>query len=263
MNPSDPLRDAGVEMIRPEHSAAIQELVTDPAIAEVARVFYPSLLDGAQAFVERCAKERNDGQAFVHVVTARTLLLGICGLHDVAPRQSAELRFWIGRPFWGKGLATFAVGNMLDFAFGPLHLERVFCHTLESSPVARHVLEKHGFRFRVEPRPLPLASSAGLLAHYEVAREEYYRHKFAPFLRELSPDLKPILDAELAAGNEIGDCTRGWPEKDSIIVALRKPFRSPTAPLPANVEYREVNDTHWWKAEYAAKKPVHLLTCGF
>jgi RimJ/RimL family protein N-acetyltransferase len=260
MNPNQLLRHAGVEMLRPEYAAAIENLAADPAITECVRLLYPDLIKGASGFIQRCERERAEGEAFVHALVARSTVLGLCGLHDVAPQQMAELRFWIGRPFWGNGLGPFVVGNMLDFAFGPLRLERVFCRAIKSAAALRHVIEKHGFRLlRMEPAGSP----PDLLAVHEIARDEFFRHKYTPFLRDLSPDLKPFLDAELAAGNEIGDCTRGWPEKDSVIVALRKPFRLPTGALPPNVEYREVNDTHWWKAEYATRKPIHLLTCGF
>ena len=255
---------AGVELLKPEHAPALEELLKDSVIAEIARVFYPSLVDGARAFIGHCTRERADGRAFVHAVTARTTLLGVCGLHDVTPAQGADFKFWIGRPFWGRGLGTFVAGNMMDFAFGPLGLQRVFCRVLGASHIARHVIEKHGFRMvRMESNPAEIGDTTGGIALYEIERNEYYARKYAPFVEGLCPDRKAILEAELAAGNAIGDCTRGWPEKNSIVIALRKPFRPLCGPLPANLEYREVNDTHWWKAEYATKNPVQLLTCGF
>jgi hypothetical protein len=174
------------------------------------------------------------------------------------PRQSAESV--LITPVLGAGFATLAVGNMLGFAFGPLRLEQYLpalrpiarraAHSKERLPLCPH--GPHQF----PPESRRIARSLRVTAPIHAS-------KHAPFLRDLCADLKPILEAELAAGNEIRECSRGWPEKESVIIGFRKPFRPPTGPLPPNVEYREINDTHWWKAEYAAKKPVHLLTCGF
>jgi ribosomal-protein-alanine N-acetyltransferase len=260
----EPSRQVWVDMLRPEHAEAIQQLASDPTVAATTRLPHPYPPGGAIEFIERCAKERAESESYVHAIMEDRRLVGVCGLHQVMPRQSAELGFWIGRPFWARGFATFAVGNMLGLAFGPLRLERVFARALETNRASRRVLEKNGFHFvRTEAHQFPDWNPTELLAVYEVTGAQYHASKHAPFLRDLCADLKPILEAELAAGNEIRECSRGWPEKESVIIGFRKPFRPPTGPLPPNVEYREINDTHWWKAEYAAKKPVHLLTCGF
>jgi RimJ/RimL family protein N-acetyltransferase len=251
-------------MLRPEHADAIQQLASDPEVAATTRLPHPYPPGAAREFIERCAKERAEGESFVHAVVNGSTLVGVCGLHGVQPRQTTELGFWIGRPFWGKGFATFAAGNLLDFAFGPLQLAKVTARVLETNVASRRVLEKHSFQaVGQEPHQWPHWDPTELLVVYAVTRKAYHDGKHAPFLRELCAELKPIVEAELGAGNEIAECTRGWPAKDSIVIAFRKPFRAPTVALPANIEYREVNDTHWWKAEFASKKPVHLLTCGF
>ena len=66
----------------------------------------------------------------------------------------------------------------------------------------------------------------------------------------LHPALRAILDAELAAGNEVAETGGGWPDPDSVFVRLRDPFRTKPSPLPPNVVYTEPNDPHWWKADY-------------
>lgn len=48
---------------------------------------------------------------------------------------------------WGKGLGTEVAGLLLEFAFGPLGLDRVeaTCHPENTGSV--RVLEKNGFKF--------------------------------------------------------------------------------------------------------------------
>jgi hypothetical protein len=79
----------------------------------------------------------------------------------------------------------------------------------------------------------------------------------------LCPELRQFLDAELAAGNQIAETSAGWPKPHSIFVMLALPFKTTPPALPSGVTYLEVNDPHWWKAEYDHAPSGHLLGCRF
>ena len=64
--------------------------------------------------------------------------------HDVE-RVSAEIGYWIGQPFWGRGLATAAVRAVTRHAFGQFELTRIFAVPFESNPGSIRVLEKAGY----------------------------------------------------------------------------------------------------------------------
>ena len=64
--------------------------------------------------------------------------------HDIE-RVSAEIGYWIGRPFWGRGLATAAVRAVTDYAFVQFELTRVFAVPFETNPASIRVLEKAGY----------------------------------------------------------------------------------------------------------------------
>ncbi len=80
---------------------------------------------------------------------------------------------------------------------------------------------------------------------------------------ELCPELRTLLEAELAAGNRISDTHKGSPTPDAIYVALAMPFKLAPEVLPRGVVFREVNDPHWWKAQYEHVPTRHLLVCHF
>jgi RimJ/RimL family protein N-acetyltransferase len=74
-------------------------------------------------------------------------LLGAVGLREVDPENSqAELGFWIGVPFWGKGYATEAAAAVVQYAFAELGLNRVYAHHMTRNPASRRVLLKIGMR---------------------------------------------------------------------------------------------------------------------
>lgn len=85
----------------------------------------------------------------------------------------------------------------------------------------------------------------------------------AAHLADFCPELRGLLDAELAAGNAVAETHRGWNDPTAIVVLLAFPFRAKPETLPSGVVFREVNDPHWWLAEYAHSPTNHLLACRF
>jgi RimJ/RimL family protein N-acetyltransferase len=63
---------------------------------------------------------------------------------DIA-RLSAEMGYWLGEPFWGRGLATRAVLATADWAFGHYKLTRIFAMAFSHNLGSMRVLEKAGF----------------------------------------------------------------------------------------------------------------------
>ena len=78
---------------------------------------------------------------------------------DLAEKDDeAELGYWIGVPFWGRGLIPEAGRAVLSHAFCDLSLNRVWCGYYDGNLSSKRVQEKLGFRFvRItENAPVPL-----------------------------------------------------------------------------------------------------------
>lgn len=60
-------------------------------------------------------------------------------------RNSAEIGYFIGEPFWNKGIATKAVNLMTRFGFDTLGLIRIYTGVFEFNTASQRVLEKCGF----------------------------------------------------------------------------------------------------------------------
>lgn len=61
-------------------------------------------------------------------------------------RFSAELGYWIGEPYWGKGITTLAVRLICDYAFNKLNMEKLFAGVFQGNEGSKKVLEKCGFQ---------------------------------------------------------------------------------------------------------------------
>lgn len=67
-------------------------------------------------------------------------------------RHSAELGYWLGEPYWGKGLMTEAVKAATGYGFDQLKLKRIFAGVFETNPASAKVLEKGGYTFESRQR---------------------------------------------------------------------------------------------------------------
>ena len=60
-------------------------------------------------------------------------------------RRSAEVGYWLGEAFWGKGITTAAVRALTGYGFEALNLTRIFAVPFASSSASIRVLEKCGY----------------------------------------------------------------------------------------------------------------------
>ena len=58
---------------------------------------------------------------------------------------SAEIGYWIGEPFWGQGIATEAIRQMIDYTFYYFDIVRIYAEVFENNKASMRALEKNGF----------------------------------------------------------------------------------------------------------------------
>jgi ribosomal-protein-alanine N-acetyltransferase len=73
--------------------------------------------------------------------------VGGIGIHpqEDIHKKNAELGYWLGEPFWGQGIMSQAVTQMIDFAFNTYDIDRVFARPSGTNKASQRVLEKAGF----------------------------------------------------------------------------------------------------------------------
>mmetsp|Transcript_22971 Transcript_22971/g.73873 ORF Transcript_22971/g.73873 Transcript_22971/m.73873 type:complete len:188 (+) Transcript_22971:21-584(+) len=62
-------------------------------------------------------------------------------------RKTAEVGYWLGRDYWGRGIATAVVTAVTSWAFRTHDLVRLDAGVYASNPASARVLEKAGYRF--------------------------------------------------------------------------------------------------------------------
>lgn len=167
-----------VDVLRMKYADAIQEQVSHLEVAGPTRIPHPYPENGAKMFIEMSEEEMKQGKSYHHVILNQKSLVGMCGLMNIIPRDSAELGYWIGKPYWGMGFASFGVKMTLAVAFNHFQLRMVYATPLEFNKASMRVLEKNGFIFtRKEPHHNAKWSVDTQLMVHEITREEWEAHK--------------------------------------------------------------------------------------
>jgi RimJ/RimL family protein N-acetyltransferase len=60
-------------------------------------------------------------------------------------RRSAEIGYWLGEPFWGRGIATEALRALTDYGFARFDLVRIDAGVFGWNRASIRVLEKAGY----------------------------------------------------------------------------------------------------------------------
>lgn len=132
--------------LREEDRSQLAELANNKKIWNMLRdqMPHPFTLEDADRFI---ASKKDQKEDYVFVIEVDGNLCGMIGLHpqkDVY-RKSIELGYWIGEPYWAKGIASRAVALVLDYAFSHLDVNRVFAGVLDNNEGSKKVLLKNGF----------------------------------------------------------------------------------------------------------------------
>lgn len=61
-------------------------------------------------------------------------------------RISAEIGYWLGEQYWGRGIMTSAVQEAVKYAFETLPIMRIYAGVFEYNIPSMKVLEKAGFK---------------------------------------------------------------------------------------------------------------------
>ncbi len=105
---------------------------------------YPYSISDAEYFINLTLKETIPG---TFAIRYKHQLCGVIGLvvQEDVYRKSAELGYWVGEEYWGKGIATEAVKLVLHYGFNNLNLIRIQAGVYEHNTSSMRVLIKNGF----------------------------------------------------------------------------------------------------------------------
>ena len=145
---------------------AIQQLASAEEIAKNTFVPHPYPPDGAEKFVEQAREGLRKEEAYVFAIIEKASddFAGCMGIHPEPAHHRAVVGYWIGLPFWGRGLATAALRLIIEFGFETLQLNRIFAGHFPQNPASGRVMQKANMQYEGTLR--------GSLLHHDEYKDE-------------------------------------------------------------------------------------------
>lgn len=145
----------GLEMegvrLRPFRKGDEEDLAkhaNNPLIAAAVRDSFPDpyTLKDAVNWIEFCQTEAKEANYYRSITLDDHVIGGIGAVRclDVY-RYNAEVGYWLGEYYWGRGYATYALRQMTEALFAETDLHRLYAGVFSFNQASMRVLIKAGF----------------------------------------------------------------------------------------------------------------------
>lgn len=86
----------------------------------------------------------------------------------------AEIGYWVGMPYWGRGYATEAAAEVVRYGFEDCGVQRIFAGHFTRNPASGRVLQKVGMQYEGTLRRHQMKWGEALdISFYGILREEF------------------------------------------------------------------------------------------
>lgn len=109
---------------------------------------YPYKVQDAEEFILSMLSA-DQAKTFSFAITVNDVAIGSIGVFrcDNIHARTAEMGYYIGELYWGKGYGTSAVKQICKYVFEQTDIIRIFAEPFAYNQASCHVLEKAGFQF--------------------------------------------------------------------------------------------------------------------
>lgn len=131
-----------------EDADRLAVLLNDPDVtAMTSSIPYPYARSDAEAFLSNVRNE--EGRKVSRAITHDGALVGGIGFGP-RPGGHEEIGYWVGKPHWGQGIATVAVGAFVELLDALGVGGAIEARTVASNEASQKVLLSNGFAYRGE-----------------------------------------------------------------------------------------------------------------
>lgn len=141
-----PLEGCSIRSWRKTDFESLAENANNPKIWRNVRDAFPHPYTetDARQWIEHATTEKPEVSFAIAVDDSAVGGIGLVLQADVS-RVSAEIGYWLGEKYWGRGIATQAVEAMTAYGFATFNLTRIFAHVFEWNSGSQRVLQKCGY----------------------------------------------------------------------------------------------------------------------
>lgn len=105
---------------------------------------HPYTLRDAVSFIEHVHEQARPTVWAIDLTGEAVGTIGIMPRSDIE-RVSAEIGYWLGEPFWGRGIMTEALRAVTEWSLEQFELKRIYALPFANNAASCRVLEKTGY----------------------------------------------------------------------------------------------------------------------
>jgi RimJ/RimL family protein N-acetyltransferase len=109
---------------------------------------YPYTAKDAKKFIHRTQKsqKKKPPEEIIFGIEIEGEVVGTVGIHRIKKNHQAEIGYWIGKKYWGKGIMTEVVKMVTAYCHQKLKLRRIYAKVFIFNEASKKVLEKNGYQ---------------------------------------------------------------------------------------------------------------------
>lgn len=135
--------------LRPWQINDLDSLVQSANNFEIAKYMtdqfsFPYTMENGKAFIAFAIK---NSPVNIFAIDIDGKAVGGIGIHPQTDiqRKNAELGYWLAKPYWGNGIISKAITQMIDYGFKTFDIDRIYARPFGTNIASQKVLEKSGF----------------------------------------------------------------------------------------------------------------------
>jgi 8-oxo-dGTP diphosphatase len=137
--------------LQPSDATNLHRLVNDWAVVRMLSALpfpYPRPL--ADEWIASAQRLWEQGREYHFAITGhengKEMLIGAAGLKFDRAKRTADLGYWVGKRYWGHGVASEATTKLISWALANLDIDRITASVIEDNEPSARVLLRAGFK---------------------------------------------------------------------------------------------------------------------
>ncbi len=148
-----------IRKLKKSDAPFIYQNAKDFEIAKYTTIPHPYKLKNAEDFIKTTHQKMRKKKSFELGIELKEnkKIIGIIGLTNINyNNKNAEIGYWLGKKYWGKGIMKEAIKLILKFGFKKLKLVRIYARVMHPNIASAKLLEKSGFKYEGRMRKTTL-----------------------------------------------------------------------------------------------------------
>jgi len=143
-------KQINLRKLKKSDASSIYQNAKDFEIARYTTLPYPYRLKNAEDFIKMTHQKMRKKKSFELGIEFKENkeIIGMIGLMNIDyDNKNAEIGYWLGKKYWGRGIMKKAIKLILNFGFKKLKLVRIYAKVMHPNIASAKLIEKSGFKY--------------------------------------------------------------------------------------------------------------------